>query len=47
MLYGDPAYMPSRFVHAPFPNVTATPFQRVHNTDHVHYEKSVSWQFFS
>jgi hypothetical protein len=32
MLYGDPAYVPSRFVHTPFPNATATPFERVHNT---------------
>ncbi len=31
-IYGDPAYAPSRFVHAPFPNATATPFERLHNT---------------
>lgn len=32
MIYGDPAYEGSRFVHAPFPRLTATPTERVHNT---------------
>ena len=32
MIYGDPAYQPTRFVHAPFPRIGATPFERLHNT---------------
>ncbi len=32
MIYGDPAYAKSRFVHKPYQRKNATPFQQLHNT---------------